>query len=163
MSNYIRLILAAIVLGAAITLMVFGFWGWGILSVFIAILITVTFFYNEYDYLFGTFSNITIHGTFSGFFGNAGLSGYFENIKGDNSISTIFYGGNYLNATLKNIEFNNLDYFCNSAFNIGLIVDNIKINSISQGFVVVSTGNIVGTFSNIEIGKPHQNNNYFYL
>ena len=48
MPNYIRLILAAIVLGAAITLMVFGFWGWGILSVFIAILITVTFFYNEY-------------------------------------------------------------------------------------------------------------------
>jgi len=48
MPNYIRLILAAIVLGAAITLMVFGIWGWGILSVFIAILITVTFFYNEY-------------------------------------------------------------------------------------------------------------------
>ena len=48
MPNYIRLILAAIVLGAAITLMVFGFWGWGILSVFIAILIAVTFFYNEY-------------------------------------------------------------------------------------------------------------------
>jgi len=48
MPNYIRLILAAIVLGAAITLMIFGFLGWGILSVFIAILITVTFFYNEY-------------------------------------------------------------------------------------------------------------------
>ena len=48
MPNYIRLIFAAIVLGAAVTLMVFGYWGWGILSVFIAILIAVTFFYNEY-------------------------------------------------------------------------------------------------------------------
>jgi hypothetical protein len=43
--------------------------------------------------------------------------------------------------------------------NIDLIVDNIKINSISQGFGVVSTGNIVGTFSNIEIGST---NNLFY-
>jgi hypothetical protein len=48
MPNYIRLIFAAIVLGAAVTLMVFGYWGWGILSVFVAILIAVTFFYNEY-------------------------------------------------------------------------------------------------------------------
>lgn len=48
MPNYIRLIFAAIVLGAAVTLMIFGYWGWGILSVFIAILIAATFFYNEY-------------------------------------------------------------------------------------------------------------------
>jgi hypothetical protein len=48
MSNYIRLIFAAIVLGAAVALMVFGLWGWGILSVFLSILIAVTFFYNEY-------------------------------------------------------------------------------------------------------------------
>lgn len=48
MPNYIRLIFAAIVLGAAVTLMVFGYWGWGILSVFLSILIAVTFFYNEY-------------------------------------------------------------------------------------------------------------------
>lgn len=48
MPNYIRLIFAAIVLGAAVTLMVFGHWGWGILSVFLSILIAVTFFYNEY-------------------------------------------------------------------------------------------------------------------
>jgi hypothetical protein len=116
-------------------------------------------FYNEYDYLFGTFSNIIIHGTFSGFYGTSGLSGYFENIKGDNSITTTFAGSNYLNATLKNIEFNNLNVFCNSNFNMDLIVDNIKINSISDGFVVVSTGNIVGTFSNIEIGST---NNLFY-
>lgn len=48
MPNYIRLIFAAIVLGAAVALMIFGFWGWGILSVFISILIAVTYFYNEY-------------------------------------------------------------------------------------------------------------------
>lgn len=48
MPNYIRLILAAIVLGAAISLMVFGYWGWGILSVFLSILIAITYFYNEY-------------------------------------------------------------------------------------------------------------------
>ena len=48
MPNYIRLIIAAIVLGAAIALMVFGYWGWGILSIFLSILIAATFFYNEY-------------------------------------------------------------------------------------------------------------------
>lgn len=48
MPNYIRLIFAAIVLGAAVALMIFGFWGWGILAVFISILIAVTYFYNEY-------------------------------------------------------------------------------------------------------------------
>lgn len=47
MPNFIRLIFAAIVLGAAVTLMVFGYWGWGIPLVFVAILITVTFFFNE--------------------------------------------------------------------------------------------------------------------
>ncbi|MFA6945696.1 MAG: DUF2892 domain-containing protein [Pedobacter sp.] len=47
MPNFIRLIIAAIVLGASITLMVFGFWGWGIPLVFVAILIAVTFFYHE--------------------------------------------------------------------------------------------------------------------
>lgn len=48
MPNYIRLIIAAIVLGAAVALMVFGYWGWGILSIFLSILIAATFFYNEY-------------------------------------------------------------------------------------------------------------------
>lgn len=47
MPNYIRLIFAAIVLGAAVSLMVFGHWGWGILLVLIAILIGVTFLFNE--------------------------------------------------------------------------------------------------------------------
>ena len=47
MPNIVRLIVGFVVLGAAIALMIFGFWGWGILAVFISILIIVTFFYNE--------------------------------------------------------------------------------------------------------------------
>ena len=47
MPNFIRLIIASIVLGAAVALMVFGYWGWGVLLVFLAILIAVTFFFNE--------------------------------------------------------------------------------------------------------------------
>ena len=47
MPNIVRLILGFALLGAAITLMVFGFWGWGILALFISILIVVTFFFNE--------------------------------------------------------------------------------------------------------------------
>ncbi|EDM36564.1 lysyl-tRNA synthetase [Pedobacter sp. BAL39] len=34
-------------LGGAIALMVFSFWGWGILALFIGILIMVTYFFNE--------------------------------------------------------------------------------------------------------------------
>jgi hypothetical protein len=47
MPNFIRLIIAFAILGAAITLMVFGYWGWGIPLVFVAILVAVTFFFNE--------------------------------------------------------------------------------------------------------------------
>lgn len=47
MPNFIRIIIASIFLGAAITLMVFSFWGWGILLVFLAILVFVTFIFNE--------------------------------------------------------------------------------------------------------------------
>ncbi|TDQ06445.1 DUF2892 domain-containing protein [Pedobacter metabolipauper] len=47
MSNIIRLIIGFVVLGASIALMVFSFWGWGILGVFISILIFVTYFFNE--------------------------------------------------------------------------------------------------------------------
>ena len=47
MPNFIRLIIAAMVLGAAVTLMVFGYWGWGIPLVFVAILIGLTFLFNE--------------------------------------------------------------------------------------------------------------------
>jgi tetratricopeptide (TPR) repeat protein len=33
--------------GAAVALMVFGYWGWGILVFFLALLVLVTFFFNE--------------------------------------------------------------------------------------------------------------------
>ncbi|SMD03639.1 hypothetical protein [Pedobacter africanus] len=47
MPNVVRLILGFAVLGGSIALMVFGFWGWGILALFVSILIFVTFFFNE--------------------------------------------------------------------------------------------------------------------
>ncbi|WEK20776.1 MAG: DUF2892 domain-containing protein [Candidatus Pedobacter colombiensis] len=47
MPNVVRLILGFAVLGGAIALMIFGFWGWGVLAVFISILIIVTYFFNE--------------------------------------------------------------------------------------------------------------------
>jgi hypothetical protein len=47
MPNIVRLIIGFVLLGAAIALMVFGFWGWGILGVFISILVFVTYFFNE--------------------------------------------------------------------------------------------------------------------
>ncbi len=47
MPNFIRLIIAFAILGSAITLMVFGYWGWGIPLVLLAILVAVTFFFNE--------------------------------------------------------------------------------------------------------------------
>lgn len=47
MPNIVRLIIGFVVLGASIALMVFSFWGWGILGVFISLLIFVTYFYNE--------------------------------------------------------------------------------------------------------------------
>jgi len=47
MPNIVRLIIAFTVLGASIALMVFSFWGWGILAFFISILIFVTYFFNE--------------------------------------------------------------------------------------------------------------------
>jgi hypothetical protein len=47
MPNFIRIIIAALFLGAAVTLMVFSFWGWGILLIFLAILVFVTFIFNE--------------------------------------------------------------------------------------------------------------------
>jgi Tfp pilus assembly protein PilF len=47
MPNFIRIIIAAIFLGAAVTLMVFSFWGWGILLILLALLIFITFIFNE--------------------------------------------------------------------------------------------------------------------
>jgi tetratricopeptide (TPR) repeat protein len=47
MPNYIRLIFASILLGASITLFIFGHWGWGIPMIFLMLLVVVTFFFNE--------------------------------------------------------------------------------------------------------------------
>ena len=47
MPNLIRLIAAFALLGAAVTLFVFGHWGWGILILLVAIIVGVTFFFNE--------------------------------------------------------------------------------------------------------------------
>ncbi|WP_316812414.1 DUF2892 domain-containing protein [Pedobacter heparinus] len=47
MPNVVRLIVGFAVLGGSIALMIFGFWGWGILAFFISILIGVTYFFNE--------------------------------------------------------------------------------------------------------------------
>ncbi len=47
MPNFIRIIISAVLLGIAITLIVFSFWGWGILLIFLAILVFVTFIFNE--------------------------------------------------------------------------------------------------------------------
>ena len=47
MPNIVRLIIGFAILGASITLMIFGMWGWGILALFISILVIVTYFYNE--------------------------------------------------------------------------------------------------------------------
>ncbi|MBP8067168.1 MAG: DUF2892 domain-containing protein [Pedobacter sp.] len=48
MPNFIRLIIGFALVGAAVALMIFSFWGWGILLVFLSILVFVTFFYNEH-------------------------------------------------------------------------------------------------------------------
>jgi hypothetical protein len=47
MPNFIRLIISFALLGAAITLMVFSYWGWGILLILLALIVFVTFFFNE--------------------------------------------------------------------------------------------------------------------
>ena len=47
MPNIVRIIIGFVVLGVAVALMFFGFWGWGVLAVLISLLIIVTFFYNE--------------------------------------------------------------------------------------------------------------------
>ena len=47
MSNIIRLIIACVVLGTAIALCAFGFWGWGILVLFLGGIVLLSFFFNE--------------------------------------------------------------------------------------------------------------------
>jgi hypothetical protein len=47
MPNILRLIIGFALLGASIALMVFSFWGWGILVLLLSIIVFVTFFFNE--------------------------------------------------------------------------------------------------------------------
>jgi len=47
MSNIVRLIIACVILGAAVTMSGFGLWGWGILVFFIGGVVLLTFFFNE--------------------------------------------------------------------------------------------------------------------
>jgi hypothetical protein len=47
MSNIVRLVIACVVLGAAIAMSAFGFWGWGILVLLIGGIILLSFFFNE--------------------------------------------------------------------------------------------------------------------
>ena len=47
MSNIIRLIIASVIMGAAVALCVFGFWGWGILVLFLGGMVLLTYFFNE--------------------------------------------------------------------------------------------------------------------
>jgi hypothetical protein len=47
MSNLVRLIIGFALLGGAVSLIVFGYWGWGILAILLSILVIVTYFYNE--------------------------------------------------------------------------------------------------------------------
>ncbi|MFN8406661.1 MAG: DUF2892 domain-containing protein [Sphingobacteriaceae bacterium] len=47
MPNYIRLVFAGVILGLSVVLFILGHWGWGILTIFILLLILVTFFFNE--------------------------------------------------------------------------------------------------------------------
>jgi len=47
MSNIVRLIIACVVLGAAVALCAFGFWGWGILVLFLGGFVLLSYFFNE--------------------------------------------------------------------------------------------------------------------
>lgn len=47
MPNILRLIIGFAVLGGSIAAMFFGYWAWGIIGVLLAILVFVTFFFNE--------------------------------------------------------------------------------------------------------------------
>ena len=47
MPNIIRLIAAIALLGGSIAVIIFGSWGWGILGIILALLVFVTFFFNE--------------------------------------------------------------------------------------------------------------------
>ena len=47
MLNTVRLIVACVILGAAVALCAFGFWGWGILVLFLGGITLLSYFFNE--------------------------------------------------------------------------------------------------------------------
>lgn len=47
MPNFVRLIIGAALLGAMVTLFVFGHWGWAILVLLLALIVFITFFFHE--------------------------------------------------------------------------------------------------------------------
>lgn len=47
MSNIVRLIIACVILGSAVALCAFGFWGWGILVLLFGGFVLMSFFFNE--------------------------------------------------------------------------------------------------------------------
>ncbi len=47
MPNFVRLIIAAVLLAVTVALFFFGHWGWGILGIFAVVLVSVTYFFNE--------------------------------------------------------------------------------------------------------------------
>ncbi len=47
MANILRLIIACVVMGAAVALCAFGFWGWGILVLFLGGFVLLSYFFNE--------------------------------------------------------------------------------------------------------------------
>ncbi|MXV50212.1 DUF2892 domain-containing protein [Pedobacter sp. HMF7647] len=47
MPNFVRLIISFALLGASVALFIFGHWGWGIPAFLLAIIVFVTFFFNE--------------------------------------------------------------------------------------------------------------------
>lgn len=47
MPNFVRLIIGGLLLGASIAIFFTNVWGWGILGVFLSILVFVTFFFHE--------------------------------------------------------------------------------------------------------------------
>ncbi|GAB3934435.1 DUF2892 domain-containing protein [Mucilaginibacter myungsuensis] len=47
MSNFVRLIIACVIMGAAVTMAGFGLWGWGIPVLFIGGIFLLSFFFNE--------------------------------------------------------------------------------------------------------------------
>jgi hypothetical protein len=47
MPNFVRLIIAGGLLGVSVALIVFGYWGWGILGILLGGLVILTYFFNE--------------------------------------------------------------------------------------------------------------------